>query len=294
MTLLKNFSNQKTLYQQGIFWMVLTCLISNLNDVLVKFLGQRLPSLEISFLRFFFSTCVLIPFVVKEGVRSLHSFYPRYQFLRSLFLFIAISMWCHGVCHLPLTTATTLSFTVPLFVLPLAYVFLKEHVRWQRWLATLFGFFGIVVSVHPSGSFFNDQVLALLISAVMFASLDVINKKILVKESMVSMLFYSALGTTLLSFPFVIPHWIWPSSEEFMFLFLLGGGANLLLFCLLKAFSLSEVSALAPFKYVELLISCFIGFFFFHEKPSWGLLMGAMIIIGSTLYLVYSESKSSS
>jgi S-adenosylmethionine uptake transporter len=186
---------------------------------------------------------------------------------------------------------TTLSFTVPLFVLPLAAVFLKEHIGWQRWFATLLGFVGILVIVHPANASLDNQVLSLIISAIMFASLDVINKKIVINETMLSMLFYSALGTTLLSLPFVIPVWVTPHWDEILVLALLGGGANLLLFCLLKAFSATDVSALAPYKYIELLFSGVIGFILFHESPSPSLIMGALIIIPTTLYLAYYENQ---
>ena len=40
---------------------------------------------------------------------------------------------------------------------------------------------------------------------------------------------------------------------------MLGAGANLLLYCLLKSFSLVDASALAPFRYTELMFSAAVG-----------------------------------
>ena len=124
-------------YLQGIFWMLVVCFISNSNDILIKHVGGRLSGAEVAFFRFFFSTLVLLPFMAVRGRAAFTTRYPGAQCVRALLLMLAIAPWCYGVAALPLTLATTLAFTTPFFVLPLAKVFLKEQVGWQRWAATL-------------------------------------------------------------------------------------------------------------------------------------------------------------
>lgn len=279
-------------YFQGVFWMLLVCTISNLNDVLIKLVGTTLPGTEVAFFRFLFSTLVLLPFMIAKGRKSFVTHYPKAQFIRGLFLFLAMAPWCFGVAALPLTLATTISFTVPFFVLPLAKIFLKEHVGWQRWAATLFGFAGILVSLHPSGDSFNPMALALVASTLMFASLDIINKKLLIEdETLLSMLFYSALGTTILGFVPALFVWQTPTFQELFFLCILGGGGSLILFCLLKAFAATEVSALQPFRYVELILSALFGLLIFHEFPTMSTVIGAAIIVPSTFYIAVYETR---
>jgi len=279
-------------YLQGIFWMTVVCFISNSNDILIKHLGSRLSGAEVAFFRFFFSTLVLLPFMAAQGKGSFITRYPGAQCARALLLMLAMAPWCYGVAALPLTLATTLSFTVPFFVLPLAKIFLKEHVGWQRWFATLFGFLGIVVALHPTGESFNPMALALVVSAVMFATLDIINKKLLTEdETLLSMLFYSALGTAVLGFVPALLTWQTPTLQELFFLLLLGGGGSLILFCLLKAYAATEVSALQPFKYVELILSGIFGFVIFQEFPTMSTVLGAAIIIPSTLYITVYETR---
>jgi len=278
-------------YLQGIFWMTVVCVISNSNDILIKHVGLRLSGAEVAFFRFFFSTLVLLPFMAAQGKASFITRYPGAQCVRALLLMLAMAPWCYGVAALPLTLATTLSFTVPFFVLPLAKIFLKEHVGWQRWFATLFGFLGIVVALHPTGDSFNPMALALVISAIMFATLDIINKKLLTEdETLLSMLFYSALGTAILGFVPALLTWETPTLQELFFLFLLGGGGSLILFCLLKAYAATEVSALQPFKYAELILSGIFGFVIFQEFPTISTILGALIIIPSTLYITIYET----
>ena len=279
-------------YLQGIFWMVVVCAISNMNDILIKCVGTRLPGFEVAFFRFFFSTLVLLPFMLAQGKQAFITHYPGVQFIRSLLLVLAVAPWCYGVAALPLTLATTLAFTVPFFVLPLAKIFLKEHVGWQRWAATLFGFIGIVVSMHPTGDAFNPMALALIVSAIMFATLDIINKKLLIEdESLLSMLFYSALGTSILGFVPALLVWETPTLQELSFLLLLGCGASLILFCLLKAFAATEISALQPFRYVELVLSAIFGFVIFNEFPTISTILGALLIVPTTLYIAIYETR---
>lgn len=279
-------------YLQGIFWMVVTCIISNSNDIFTKHVGVRLSGAEVAFFRFFFSAIVLLPFMMARGKGAFVTKYPGAQCIRSVLLVLAMIAWSYGVSSLPLTLATTISFTVPFFVLPLAKIFLKEHVGWQRWFATFFGFIGIIVSIHPTGNAFNPMALALVASTLMFASLDIINKKLLIEdETLLSMLFYSALGTAILGLIPALLTWQTPTLQELFFLFILGCGASLILFCLLKAFAATEVSALQPFRYAEFVLSAIFGFVIFQEFPTVSTLLGAAIIVPSTLYIVFYETR---
>lgn len=270
----------------------MVCVVSSLNDTLTKYVGGRLSGAEVAFFRFFFSTLVLLPFMMAQGKGAFVTHYPKAQCIRAVLLVIAMTAWSYGVASLPLTLATTISFTTPFFILPLAKIFLKEHVGWQRWAATLFGFIGILVSIHPTGGGFNPMAFALIVSTVMFASLDVINKKLLTDdESLLCMLFYSGLGTAVLGFVPAVMTWQTPTLHELSFLLVLGAGGSLILFCLLKAFAATEVSALQSFRYTEFVLSAFFGLLIFQEWPAVSTLFGAAIIIPATLYITIYETR---
>lgn len=287
-------------YFQGVFWITLVCLISNINDILMRLAGHRLPSFEIAFFRFFFALVVLIPFMITAGRNRFYTNKAGFHILRGILGFGAVAFWVAGVVRVPLTVASTMSFTVPVFTLPLAVFFLKEHVGWERTCATVLGFLGIMVIIYGTSgvsdfwaslSNKNDGTLFLIAAAILFASSDILNKKMVVKESPLTMLFYFALGTTVLG---AIPaYMVWqnPTLSELAYLFLLGVGGNLILYFLLKAFSATDVSALAPYRYVELLFSGFFGYILFSEVPKIMTLAGAAIIIPSTFALAYYESR---
>jgi len=278
-------------YFLGVAWFLLSTVSSSVNDILSKYTGMRLHSYEITFFRFMFGTITLLPFVAYYGFSTLKTSRPMIHFTRGLLLFLGIASWTYGLTIAPVTTATVVSFTIPIFVLVLGSFFLQEHIIWQRWGVTIVVFCGLAVTLNLNSSDFNPEILIFVAAAVSFAILDIINKKFVIKESMTSMLFYSAIVTAILAYPFALQHWITPTMNELFWLFVLGASANLILFFLLKAFAIVDVTALSPYRYFELLVSAIIAYIVFLEIPDRSTIWGAVIIIPSTLFIIYSEKK---
>jgi S-adenosylmethionine uptake transporter len=278
-------------YYKGISWFILSLVVSVLNDTISKYLGNRLHSLEVSFFRFLFSTITLIPFIIYYGRKSLTTSRPLLHIARGVLLFAGITLWIFGLNIVPISVVTLLSFTIPLFVLILALFFLKENVGWQRWLATIIGFLGIILVLNPGHVNFKPASLLLLLSTVSFAILDILNKKFVIKESTLSMLFFSALATTVLAFFPTLYVWKMPTVKEILLLFILGGGANLILLFILKAFACIDASAVAPFRYFELILSSMVGYFIFSEIPSSNIYIGALLIVPSTFFIIFYETR---
>jgi S-adenosylmethionine uptake transporter len=277
-------------YLTGISWFILSLVVSVINDSISKYAGIRLPSIEITFFRFFFGTIILTPMILYYGAASIMPKNFPVQIARGLLLFAGMSSWAYGLTVAPIALATVISFTIPLFVLVLAYFFLEEDITWKKWTATIVGFFGIIIILEPHNHF-DVNLLWFLFAALLFASLDILNKKFVLQETMLTMLFYSAIVTTILTIIPTIYVWKMPTKEEILLLFVLGIGANFILFCLLKSFALVDASDVAPFRYLELLFSLIIGAIFFEEFPKASVWFGAMIIIPSTLFIAWSSSR---
>lgn len=287
-------------YMQGIFWICLVALTSNTNDILMRLVGSNLPSMEIAFFRFFFAMLTLLPVMLyhcKNG--SFYTKRPALHLLRAALLFGAIACWTTGLTMVPLAAVSTFAQTTQLFVLPMAAVFLGERVGWQRALATCAGFAGILCIINGHAGeegivesllSMNNGTLFLMAAAMMFALSDILNKRFVVEESTLSMMFYIALGTTLLGAYPAYHVWVSPSYGDLVLLALLGAGGNLILFFLLRAFAATDVSALAPFRYVEMIFAGIFGFFIFHEVPTFWTLVGAAIIVPSTFAIAYYET----
>ncbi len=294
-------------YAQGVFWITLVALTSNMNDILMRE-ASRLPAQEVTFFRYFFALITLLPIMLVKYKTAFKTERPGLHIIRSLLLFVAILSWAGAVKLVPLTVMSIYALTVPLFVLPMASLFLKERVGWQRTLATILGVIGIFVIMHGSvtdtDTLFQSLTLQsntaphvltgiwmLLGAAIAFALSDIVNKKYVSKESNLSMLFYIALGTAIFASFFAYPVFVMPTMDELFYLVLLGAGGNLILFFLLKAFAATDVSSLAPYRYTELIFAGFFGYFLYAEIPTIWTFSGAGIIILSTALIAWYEIK---
>lgn len=278
-------------YLIGVAWFIASLMSSTANDVISKYTGANLHPFQVAFFRFFFSALSLVPFIIYYGKDSIKTSRPLVHFFRGFILFFGMTAWTYGLVSAPVTTATVISFSIPLFTLVLAVFFLNENIIWQRWFVTLLGFVGIIITVSPGAQDFNPAVLIFVISAVGFAGLDIINKKFIIKESMISMLFYSASITAALAAVPAFYYWQTPALTDVILLAILGASANLILFFILKAFALIDATAVAPYRYLELFFSTIVAYLVFGELPQENTLYGALVIIPSTLFITYSEQR---
>ncbi|MDR3179430.1 MAG: DMT family transporter [Holosporaceae bacterium] len=283
-------------YYRAIFFLLLMMLISCLNDVIAKFIGKRLDSVEVIFFRFFFSFITLLPFVVVRGAAIFQTSNWRLNVLRGIFGALSFYLYTHSLMRIHLVEIVTIMWTIPLFVVVLSIFFLKEQVNIIRWISTLVGFFGLAfIMLYDSGSSFSFKFVYIIpiASAFLFALQDVMVKKMLDTDDRITMLLYFAIISSLLTFIPAIFVWKTPTLFELSLLLLLGFFANLMQFFIFRAFEAVDLSALAPFRYIEFLLSAFVGFIFFREIAGLNVLIGGIILVPSTLYLAYSERSAS-
>lgn len=279
-------------YFVGVGWFILSLVCSSINDIINKYAGMQLPSVEVTFLRFAFGGLTLLPIIFYQGIGSIKTSKPIVHISRGTLLFLAINAWVYGLTSAPLVNATVISFSIPLFNLVLATIFLKEKVLWQRWLVTIVGFIGIVVILNPGlEGEIQMGTLYFVIASFLFASLDIVNKRFVVEESIISMLFYSTAITALLAAPSAFAYWQTPTLNVYLLFLVLGASSNLILYFILRAFAVLDATAAAPYRYLELPISALAAFVIFGEVAPANTLQGAAILIPCALFLAYTETK---
>lgn len=278
-------------YFQGVFWALMICLVSSTNDVLMRFLGERLHVVQIVFFRFLFSTLTVLPLMFKCEKNLFKTTQPKTHALRAVVGALALGLCCLSVNIMPLAENTAIMFCEPLFFLPMAYFLLKEKVDKSRWIATCLGFIGLLVIVQPGMDSFRSEAFVPMAAAMLFAYLCVMAKQMITTEHTLTLLFYFGLGTTLFAALLLPFFWVVPTLNELIFLVLLGVGANLIQVCLFRAYAATDASALAPFRYTEFLFAGTFGFLFFGQIPDMSIILGASVIGLSAFYISYMETK---
>jgi len=278
------------LYFIGIAWYLMHFVVGISNDGLMKYLGGTLPPFQIVLLRFTAAAAVLMPVMLVQGTEAFKTARLWMHAVRGVLLALGIGLWCLGLSIMPFASCVVVNNTMPFFKMLFAKVILGERVGKERWLASIGGFIGCLIVFNPTVATFRPQSLVLLLSAMCFAMLDILNKKYSVSESIVSMLFYGSVATSIVALPRALQTWVAVSPMQYGLFGLLGVGANLLLFCLLRAFRYVDASATCPYRYTEFVLSAVAGFFIFGEKPMASTLLGSCIILPSVVYCAMVET----
>jgi drug/metabolite transporter (DMT)-like permease len=271
--------------------MVTGCLLFSIMGALVKLLGQRLDSSQIAFFRCFFGFIAILPFaLLKPGRHAFRTTHFYGHFLRGALGVAAIVAGFYATTRLPLTVSTAISFTSPLFMILTAIFLLGEKVRWRRGLATVAGFIGVLVMVRPDGGTLDLGAMVGLFAAFLGALSTTLIKRLSATEEALTILVYFGLFSSILT---AIPaYFVWRplTGEELALLALVGALGAVGQLCQVRAFAAGELMAVAPIDYSRLIFAGIIGFLLFAELPDRYTLVGAAIIMGSTLYIACREA----
>lgn len=275
---------------RGAAWLILASAVYSFQALIVKTLGQRLDPFEIAFFRCLFGLIAVLPFL--SGARGMIiSGKPWMHVLRSVVGVAGMFCGFYAITHLPLATATAISFTKPLFLIVLAVLFLGEVVRWRRWAATAVGFLGVLIVVRPGSEVFSFAMIVALAGSFFIADVAVLVKKLSQTDRNVTILFYFGVVTTIVSAVPLFFVWQTPNLLEWSLLALVGATAALGQYFSLRSFRIAEATAVMPFDYTRLLFAGLFGYVFFAEVPDGWTLLGIAVLIGSTLYIAQREMR---
>ncbi len=275
----------------GALWMLSGVVFFSVTAVLIKYASQTLPTFEIVFFRCLFGTLVVIPLLMQSGLRGLRIRKIGLHVFRVVCAVVAMNCGFSALSHLELATAISLSFTRPLFMILLAVAFLGEVVHWRRGLATLIGFFGVLIMLQPGSIDFQPAFATALISAFAVAIALMTVKLIAPYDSPVSIMVSFSIGTVLMSAVPAALVWQTPTGGELMMLVGLGIVASLGQYSLIRAFTVGEATIMSPIDYLQIILGSAAGFILFRERPGVWTFAGAAVIVAATLYIVWRGAR---
>jgi drug/metabolite transporter (DMT)-like permease len=259
---------------------------------LAKYLGNDFHAFQIAFFRSSFSLIVILPFLLKAGLSKggIKTKIPLLQITRGAVSAIGIILGFYAIVNMPLADAQAIRFSSALFVVPLAAIFLNEKVGIKRTVATLIGFFGVIVMLNPTGEY-NVASLSALGAALAFAIAAIFVKVVSKYDKPVTLMFYSNIVSIPIMIIPALLFWITPNLEQLFLILLMAVCASIAHNFFIRAYAIGEASIIAPIDYVRLLASAAVDFLVFGIIFGINTLIGSSIIILSTLYIVRRESK---
>jgi drug/metabolite transporter (DMT)-like permease len=253
----------------------------------IKLIGTRLPMTEILLIRQVIVTVIVMPLFGSSLRYALRTDNLGLQVLRGLFSVGSQLTQFVALLYIPLAEVTALSFSQVIFITIAAAIILQETVSWRRWLATIVGFAGVIVMLTPAGGEgLNVFALMALASGVLGAGVSITIRSMAHRESTITIMLYQCVILCLIYVGPATWWWVWPTATEWWLLLTIGVVGTLAQYLFTRGCQIGEASALAPLEFSRLLIAAVIGYFVFLEVPSLTTLIGATIIIGSTVYTV--------
>jgi len=199
---------------------------------------------------------------------------------------------------MPLAEMVSILYIGPLIVLFVSMPILGEKVKWFAWVATIFGFFGLLIIVRPgtnlSGTGLIYSFLCLL-TAVIYPILSRLLSK---TESIQTQMFYVGLVGTVFygaQLPWTMPA-TFPSLPDFGLMVFIGVISLIAHSLFTMAYARAPVSLLAPFTYAHIAWATLLGWVFFHQAPDFytfvGIALVAMAGVGNAVMNHFSSRRS--
>ena len=261
----------------------------SLMDLIVKW-SEIYPLGQVLFFRGFFGIIPLIFLIPRE---RFYNFYytkrPGLHLLRCISGLIALISIFIALRSLPLATVVSISFAAPIFTTILSIIFLSERIGFYRWLAVIVGFVGILIITEPGLNSLNIYYIYPIIFCLGLSYVAIAIRQLSKTEpvwliSLNFSLLISIAGISTIPFG-----WIMPSFKDLLLLSsvgILGGVANL---WLSQSYKFSEVSLVTPLKYLGLIFGIFFGYIIWDEVPSLKTLLGALLVIISSIIIFRRE-----
>jgi drug/metabolite transporter (DMT)-like permease len=234
---------------------------------------------------------LILPFALRGGWSSVKTDKPGLHILRAVSgtgawyaLFVAITM-------MPLTNATLLTFSAPLWMPAIAWVFFREKAAKATWIGAAVGFAGVVMVLQPHHQRFDIGALIALAGALCLAVACISVRRLGATEPTARILFYYFGISTLLCLPFAVIEW-----QPFGlcgFLYLVGIAATLIVSqaLIVLAYRYASAVKVGPFVYTTIVFTALIDWLLWNHAPTLGVVFGIALVIGGGMIAIRKKSS---
>ena len=277
-------SNQNRVY----FYILYSIIASTLMYAIVKYLVS-FDIYQIIFFRSLGTLIFTIPLIVTYKIHIFGN-NKSILLLRSIFGVFSMTFFFLSLKYIDLGISVTIRFMSPIFAVFFALLFLKERIKNIQWIFISISFLGVIFIKGFGDNISHEGLIFSLISAILLGIVFVITSKIGNTESSLVILNYFMFMALIFGGILSINNWINPTNIELLLLLSSGFFGYIGLLYLTKAFQISEVNIVAPFKYLEVILNIIVGLAFFNEIYTFWTLFGiVLILIGVILNFTYKK-----
>jgi len=277
---------------RGIAAMLSAVVLFSVADALAKWGGEQgFNAFQIVFFRYVFGLIPMGVALYLSGWRVLVTRNLRGHLVRAVLMGASITLFFWGLRYMPLAEAFVIGFTAPLFITALSWPVLGERVGPHRWAAVAAGFLGVLIVLKPGIQGVRPEALLIVASAFTYSLGALLTRKVARTEHSTAIFTYTTLVALVLTAPVAWLTWMPMDSaavSAFAALGVVGGLAHLLV---IIAYYNAPAAVNAPLEYTSLVWAALIGWVVFHEDVAATTWIGASVIIGAGLYIVWRETR---
>ena len=284
-------------------------MVFSVNDVTMKYLSSGYALHQLTLIRSLVGMAVVLVVLAVSGtgLAQLRTGRPREHALRVCIILASNLTYFVGLSGMPLADAAAVAYISPLAVTALSVPFLGERVGPRRWAAVLVGLVGVIIMLRPGAGMIQPAALLVLVSAILYASGNLMTRRMGGTESALTLAFYVHLGFILLSLvvgffigdghlatdapllDFLVRPWVWPPAGDWPFLVATGLSVAIGGLMMTQAYRITEVGILAPFEYAGMPLAILWGLTVFGTWPDTTAWWGIALICGAGLYVLWRE-----
>ena len=217
--------------------------------------------------------------------------YPKLQFVRSVALMMATTLFFFAFSRLGLAEASAIFNISPVLITLGAFLFLREQIGPRRVIGILVSLLGALIIIRPGSGVFTIYAILPLGAAIFYSTYSLATRFVGTDESPWTSLFYSAIFGAICYSIYIVFHWTPMSNNALLLTIIIGLFGTAGHICLIKALTLGEASLSAPFIYTNLLFTTIWGVVLFGNFPDFWTIAGALIIVAAGIY-VWARDRS--
>ncbi len=274
---------------RGCALMLAATVLFSSSDTMAKYVTQSVPAVELATIRYAVFVAMACAPLLRDRRASIRSRRPMLQIIRGVGVVGSALAFILSLGSLPIAEATAVNFITPLLITVLAVPVLGEVVRPQGWAAVVVGFLGMLIVVRPGAGGLHPAAGLVVLSSLCWCIAMLVTRRLVgIDRSSVTLLWTAVTGFVLLLC--VVPFFLHRlTAWQLGFCLAVGVVASGGQWCAVLAYRHAQATVLAPLSYAQLIWSSVLGFLVFGTVPDRFVLIGAVIIAASGMYVVHLE-----
>ena len=277
---------------QAVLLMTLSMALFASMSSVIRLLSAEMHPAQMVFLRNILGLLIAVAWAagLQRGLPKFPTARMGQHFWRATVGVVSMELWFYCLSILPLTLATALSFTTPIFSTIFAILFLGERAGIRRWSAVVIGFMGTLVILRPDLGGIPPTALFVLVSSALMAIVGVLIKTLTRTEPPETIVFYMALFMTPWSAIPAAMHWQDVTPYQFWLVFIIAFLSTAAHLMLARALARADMVVLMPIDFTRLIFISFFAYVMFGETLTASTLWGSLLIVGSAVYIAHREA----